>query len=89
MTTVTERVLTFVVCVQIMGFLKMLINTKQLSEWTGLKQKSAIIRLLDQYGVGYFLTPSGEICCTEEAINSRLIGGNYGQKKTEIKFTPS
>lgn len=59
----------------------MLINLDALKNWTKYESSKAIQRWLDEHGISYFTTPSGEICTTEDAINDRLIS-----KKTKRKI---
>ncbi len=63
----------------------MLINLESLKKWTGYNSSSAIRRWLDENGVNYFTTPSGEICTTEDAITFRLAGKQANKKKITFK----
>jgi len=59
----------------------MLINLETLKKWSGYNSPSAIRRWLDDNGINYFTTPSGEICTTEDAITFRLTGQQQPKKK--------
>lgn len=65
----------------------MLLNEDQLKEWTGHRQRPALMKWLRESRIPYLVGNGGRVCVTEEAINSRLIGNqSHALQSAQIEF---
>lgn len=63
-----------------------LINEEPLKEWTGHKQRPALMKWLREQRIPYLVGNGGRVCVTEEAINHRLLGADPAMKPDAIEF---
>jgi hypothetical protein len=64
-----------------------LISEDQLQDWLGIKQRTRLMRTLQELKIPYILGGGGRICTTQGAIDSALTGAPKQQKR-EINFSP-
>jgi len=65
-----------------------LINEPELMEWTGHKQRTALVNWLRQHGIPYLLGRGGRVCCTSDAVNLPLLHNQNDNAKSndDIEF---
>jgi hypothetical protein len=62
-----------------------LITEDQLQEWLGIKQRTRLMRALQELKIPYVLGGGGRICTTQGAIDQALVGAPAVQEE-EIEF---
>ncbi|MGZ8213513.1 MAG: DUF4224 domain-containing protein [Methylosarcina sp.] len=65
-----------------------LITETDLKEWTGFKQRAALVNWLRSHGVPYLLGAEGRVCCTSQAINFPILrqAASEATSTSDIEF---
>jgi hypothetical protein len=50
-----------------------LLSEEDLQDWTGFKQRGALLEWLRRHGIPYLLGRGGRICVTADAVNLPLV----------------
>jgi hypothetical protein len=63
----------------------MLITEDQLREWLGIRQRTRLMRTLQELKIPYVVGAGGRICTTQAAIDQAIVGTPAVQQE-EIEF---
>jgi hypothetical protein len=63
----------------------MLITEDQLREWLGIRQRTRLMRTLQELKISYVVRAGGRICTTQAAIDQAIVGTPTVQQE-EIEF---